>query len=440
MLFSTRNTRLLRITCLKSSLNSVLNKLVLTNNFQFRIVSNDLVEQLVVNNDLVNKLRSLISKINSLLAGQEREFKPVSVKLLDYNSLIDRFNHSHSIKELLITRELAQSLLELELLHRFVGVSGGLALIEGYAPKSKVKSIINELSDCVVEVVESSDSPVIINNNGLFKPFELITRLYSAPRYGDVDPTPILALTFMFCFGLMTSDLINGLLLMSVGLIGYKRGSVFKLTLLLGLSSTIFGLIFGEALGGLIPLTPLWFSPFHEPLKLLYLAIGFGLTHLIIGHFIGLINVKNSDGWFKAVTSHLSFILLLLGVLFLLFNTHYGYYLVISGLFLLFIGHNISDLVELPSLIGNVISYSRLLAINMAHVGIAKAFAMLGLSLNPFIGWLLILFGEVILLTLGLIVALVHSLRLHFVEFFTKFMRPGQWFNPYVSIRKYTIT
>ncbi len=386
-MFSTKNVLGFELICFKEDLNKILMALI-NSSVQFRYVDNPLLSQMVIDNEKLS---------------QEKDEK--KRKLL--------------------------------MLHKYFGEYDSIVLISGWTPKSNINILKSNLNKTkapfYIELSEptTDDAPIIIHNPSFLSPFEMLVKLYSAPNYGDIDPTPIFAITFLITFGIMFSDVIGGAVLFGLSLLMYLKykSNFFKLGIYLGLSGIFFGFLFGEAGGFEIP--PLLFRTFEHPIKFLYVALGFGLFHISLGHFIGFINKIKKRQYLKAVSEHISFILMILGAVLFVVKQSAAPYLILIGFLLLFIKGEVKDIVELPSLLGNTISYSRLLAINLAHIGITKAFTMLSVSMHGVVSIFIFLFGQIIMLTLGLIVAFVHSLRLHFVEFFTKFVGNGVWFKPY---------
>ena len=156
--------------------------------------------------------------------------------------------------------------------------SGRLATIKGFVPKKsvaafneKVHLLLGEKAIIMSEgTYEKEDPPTKISNNRFVKPFEVITKLYGLPKYGEVDPTPFMAISFPILFGLMFGDMGHGLILLggglAVGLLVKKNEAIKSMAYIMamcGLAATIAGALFGEFFGKeLPPPFPLWFRPF----------------------------------------------------------------------------------------------------------------------------------------------------------------------------------
>jgi V/A-type H+-transporting ATPase subunit I len=206
-------------------------------------------------------------------------------------------------------------------------------------------------------------------------------------------------------------------------------------------------------MGGIVNLPVVWFSGFENPMYFLEVAIVIGITQLTIGFIIGFINELLRHRIKNAIGEKLSWLLLLYGIIVILLHFYYlqndlylyfGSMLTISGIFLILITKPM-DLIEITRMISNVVSYARIVAINMSHIGISRAFALLAAPLlspeSGIIGFLLggalLLIAHVFIVFIESFVAFAHSLRLHFVEFFSKFFEPaGNVFMPLSVVKK----
>ena len=129
------------------------------------------------------------------------------------------------------------------------------------------------------EVAEVEDPPTKFSHSRFVKPFEEITKLYGLPHYDEVDPTPVMALTFPLIFGLMFGDVGHGLILLVGGLtLGklIKRNQAIKnvcwILAACGVGAIIAGLLYGEFFGIRL-FAPLWFSPFNNVFMFLIFSL-----------------------------------------------------------------------------------------------------------------------------------------------------------------------
>ncbi|MGQ9689786.1 MAG: V-type ATP synthase subunit I [Thermoproteota archaeon] len=300
------------------------------------------------------------------------------------------------------------------------------------------------------------EAPIALENPPVIRSFEIITSMFGTPGYGQIDPTPLLAVTYTFFFGLMFADVFDGLLLLAFSLLLYRGlGSrslngrrLSEILMLVSLSSISFGFLTGEFMGGVVNIPVLWFNGFEDPMYFLLLAIVIGIVQITIGFIIGFINELLARRFKNALGEKASWLLLLYGSIIILLYYFYhfessphlylGSILVASGLILMVIS-NPRNLMEITRIISNIVSYSRIVAINISHVGISRAFALLATQLinsgniviGVLIGGMLLLIAHVFIVFIESFIAFAHSLRLHFVEFFSKFFEPtGNVFKP----------
>ena len=144
--------------------------------------------------------------------------------------------------------------------------------------------------------------PTVLKNNWFSRPFELFVEMYSLPQYGDFDPTFFMALTYCLLFGIMFGDMGQGLVLMAIGFAFEKKGKLFGVIGRVGITSTIFGFLFGSLFGYEDALNPIHQKLFHVREKLfdvmansntmflLISAIAIGAVLIIITQMINIAN------------------------------------------------------------------------------------------------------------------------------------------------------
>jgi V/A-type H+-transporting ATPase subunit I len=344
--------------------------------------------------------------------------------------------------------------------------------------------------------LEHDAVPVEYNNPSFAKPAQLLMDVYSRPKYTEVDPTLMLAIVFPLFFGLILGDVGYGLILLAMcfGLRKFLKGDEGRqfLTVLrnASLSSIAFGLLFSEFLGFELPWHPLIFSR-HLNIggeagaagaaipELMVLSIWIGLLHISLGRVLGMINharQDHGDHRIKTVMANFGWLAVMWGIVIAIWSyaamplmpdlrnlpvvgpgINMGY---IIGIILVLVGvvciarDSVLEIVELPTIISHVLSYARLVAVGLSSVAIAMVvnFMSIGMFITPglsnlsIVGIIMVVVGVVIFLlghtlntALGILGGGLHSIRLHYVEFFTKFYKGGgKKYNPFGMKRRFT--
>ncbi len=305
---------------------------------------------------------------------------------------------------------------------------------------------------------EARNAPVLLTGNRFTRPFHFFIQLLALPRYGTIDPTALMALFMPLFFGLMLGDIGYGLSLLIIVLLARRRlapGSGLRdlMTFLLigSLWTVVFGVIFGEFFGDLgrhrFGLHPLWMER-SEPdalAPLLLFTIALGAMHIVLGLLLGVWQAwhlhQRHELWERAgKLVGLIGLFLLIGVIARQLPAGWmtpALAAVIVGLAMLIYGlGSVGALlapVELLGALGNVLSYLRLAAIGLASVYLALVGnLMVGKMGVVWLGVLIALLFHALNLAMGAFSPSIHALRLHYVEFFTKFYEEGgQPFQPF---------
>ncbi len=326
-------------------------------------------------------------------------------------------------------------------------VSDHTFYITGYAPDADADELREELErvtdgEIYVELSDADDAPVKFANPSAATPFEFFMRLFNLPRYDEIDPTLITAITFPILFGFMLGDIGYGAVVLGIALIG-KRYYDFEFFDILAYSA-VWTIIFGAAFGEIFGFEeifgfhlPYIMHRLHSKIELLYVSIAFGLLHVNLGFILGFANEYNRHGlWAAFLEKGGWFVMEIAAGLFALSylqGLHYGFGLATAlvAAFIIYQGEGIQGVVEIPSLLSNTLSYARLMAIGLASAGLAVVVndSATSLASNGVIGFLgailIFLLGHSINVCLGILGPTLHSLRLHYVEFFTKFFEGG---------------
>lgn len=343
-----------------------------------------------------------------------------------------------------------------------------LDLIEGYVPSDKLEGFENEVKKVCGENYylnaedanrDSEKVPILLKNNSFVSPFELMTEMYSMPRYNEIDPTPFFAPFYFIFAGIMVGDFGYGLLVFLGTLFALKK---FKLTEkkrrfikffnYLSISTIIFGLVFGSFFGGIIEL-PALIDPAEDSTLLVVLSLILGGIHIFfalgIKAYMNIRDGKPKDAlydvgfWYMAVLGAIGFILSKFLPQVAAFGKVFLVVMVLGMIGIVAtggreekstgakIGWGIYSLYGISSYLGDFVSYLRLMALVLSG-------SFLGLAINMIAGMLFEsnilgkLFAIVIFVVfqlfnafLSYLSAYVHTARLTYVEMFNKFYEGG---------------
>lgn len=327
--------------------------------------------------------------------------------------------------------------------------------IHGWTPEQELERLEEEagrrFAGAVVierrEILEKDldQVPVTLRNPPFLRPFELFARLLPLPRYATLDPTPFLAIGFPLFFGMILGDAGYGAVLLLISLVLVRRASrgdlrdAGKILLVCSCYAIVFGFLYGECFGAwgaqLLGMEkPLLVERRRAILPMLLLAVSIGAVHVVIGLALGVVTAlrrrTGKEALFKVV--NIAAILCMAGAILSLvevFPRAFAPPLVFTLLALIpaliFSGGLLAPF-ELMKHVGNIVSYARIMAIGLASVLLARvANSFAGLTGNVVAGVLLALLFHAINLVLGVFSPALHALRLHYVEFYSKFMIGG---------------
>jgi len=310
--------------------------------------------------------------------------------------------------------------------------------------------------------VSAEEAPVELEERPFFKPFDLLMKIYGVPRYGSIDPIPIIALPFAFFFGFCLGDAGYGAILMLISLIlprkikiGRDGRALFQILFWGGLFSIVVGIPTGSIFGNLTGFSGL-VSPLENPadmIVLMMISISIGLAYTGMGYMIGLyMKLRNGDmagGIFDALPWAMICFSAFYLVLQMLFGSSLNlqspaiYIILFSILIVLFThgrGHKgfgkviygIAGVYGIINILSDALSFIRLFALGISTYVLAYVFNLMAdLSSGiPLIGIILfaivLLIGHAFTFIMSGIGSFVHSLRLQYVEFFGKFFEGGE--------------
>ncbi len=320
---------------------------------------------------------------------------------------------------------------------------------------------------------EDENPPIKLKNNKLAKPYEALTGLYAYPKSNEIDPSPYVGLFFGLFFAFCLTDAMYGLLLVIIGFLLMRRlpeGKKYLWIFVVGGIFTIFaGAITGGWLGDIDRLFPALFTfrhrfmllnPFENPLNFLYLSLGFGVIQIGTGLLISIKEKLKKRKFLDASANEISwvlfFIFLAIGyatkikifsylvflplIMILLFSwrSNSWFKQIAKGAFTLFRG--------LIGFLGNILSYSRIMALGLVTAGLAMSVNVLTVLIKdmfPVVGPILAVFvfigGHIFSLAINTLSGFVHTMRLQFAEFFSYFYEGGgEKFEPLGFAGRYT--
>ncbi|MBA2850556.1 V/A-type H+-transporting ATPase subunit I [Methanococcus maripaludis] len=405
--------------------------------------------------------------------------------------------------EVLVLHEVLEIEKERAEAYSMTGKTDRTHLIEAWTPKKhvkKVQEIIESASEgyAVVEVSEPDEPvekiPVMLDNAKSVKPFEMLTEMYAPPKYNEIDPTMMIMPGFLIFYGIMLTDAVYGLLLTLAGLVLWKRmgkvsSGAYNLGYILtlsGLSTVFFGILTGGYLGdfmyqflgmdiyttGFALVNPLGESTYisaakpllslggidvnNGPMAILLFSIVAGIIHLFIGLTVGLKESLANGSVLDAFLNQGMWILLILAIVATVVTGNMmiagGAVIAVIVLCMIkgFMNGGILDALlgamDITGFLGNVLSYARLLALCLATGGLAMAVNIMAKLLGdavPVIGILIavvmLVFGHSFNFVMNGLGSFIHSLRLHYVEFFGQYYEGGgKKFSPFKAKREYT--
>jgi V/A-type H+/Na+-transporting ATPase subunit I len=333
-------------------------------------------------------------------------------------------------------------------------------VVMGWIPKkffNRLKdTIANEYGDMVVirelevNADEMEKAPTFYDNPQWVKPFQAIMALVRPPKYKEIDPSPFIAIFFPLFFGIMVGDIGYGLVILAFALIIKNKFGTLEfvrnladILIISSIPTIFFGFIYGEFFGDFGEMMG-WLHPaeflgvtwnrLEAILPMLIFAIAIGVLHIFFGLIIGIINevtrknkkhVAEKVGMLLALSGIIVIILLALEII-PAWTLYPIVVIFIVALLLIIYGAGAMGPMEIMSAVGNILSYARLMAIGLASVILAFVANKLGEEMEILAVGILV---AVLLHALNIVLAMfspsIHSVRLHLVEFFSKFYNGG---------------
>lgn len=394
-----------------------------------------------------------INKVNKFIEQNNNSIERIQKQLEEYRESIGKnlLNNYYQLKLLEKINKIKKYMAH---------DNKGAFYFVGWIPEQNLKALIPKLEKDEIEyTIKNHDEvatipPTKLKNPKIVKPFESIVKMYGVPNYSELDPSIFVAITAFLMFGFMFGDVGQGFVILVIGLILMKmKKSLGSIFLAGGISAILFGIVYGSVFGkediikGIIP------SPMDNITNMLIAGIAVGAVLIIIAMIFNIKNgIKNKDkaralfdknglaglafyviilvlivGFLlkgKLVISlGLSITLIAIPLLLILFKERIGSYLnqnkskVKSS-----IVEKIFELIEmLLNIASNTISFVRLAAFAINHVGLCMAIYILSDMVGGAGSVIVGIIGNIIVIALeGLIVA-IQVLRLEYYELFSRF-------------------
>lgn len=383
-----------------------------------------------------------------------------------------------------------------------IATSESTFIIEGWVPSDSYNKIERAVSRATqdrvfvsqqeIEHEQESIVPVEYDNPKVVRPLQEIMNLYSRPRYKELDPTALIFISFPLFYGMILGDIGYALVLLTLALTVKKvvKSDAVKplmnILIYCQISTFLFGILYGEFLGfplagvvshgeiqaGLIPgfnTIDLLASPVggemitypihrnHLIMTMIVFTALVGLIHINFGYILGFINENRKHGISAALLEKGSWLIIQIGILLGVLGylevlrseavLYAGIAIFLVGFVMLLKGEGVKGPIELPSLLSNSLSYTRLIAVGLSSIYIASTVNMIAFKmiwpdkfgLMTVFAILVFIFGHALNAVLSIIAPGLHALRLQYVEFFGKFYEGGgRKYDPFGYIRKYT--
>jgi V/A-type H+-transporting ATPase subunit I len=360
-------------------------------------------------------------------------------------------------------------------------INGWIKTRDELVIREELEKISLELEVTILPSKDDEQPPVALENNSYVSPFEFVTTLYGRPNYREFDPTPFFTPFFIIFFGCCITDAGYGVILTAVSLFLLKMfkptgggARLIKIILWSGISTIVIGALTGGWFGIDVPALPqllqkmVVINPIENPLDMLKLALGLGIIQIFTGIIIKACSNIRYGRFIDALLDQVLWIVLLV------FLLPMGYSFILGGkvspeiaaaagkgasitaiALILTQGraskgifaklfNGVISLYNVVGYFGDVLSYARLLALGLATSAIAMTINGVAKMTTeiPYIGYVLsgfILIGghtfNIVINTLG---GFVHSSRLQFLEYFSKFFEGGgQEFKPFERRNRY---
>lgn len=408
--------------------------------------------------EILGRYKGTAKEILENFETEKEALKKEEKEILEYRDNFLKSNREEvetAITSMLISENIEEVKRYMAKSNKYFYLSGWVSLRD----KDRVEEILSKYDGLLTSfrdpIEQGIKPPTKLRNSNFFKPFELLVNMYGVPSYTEKDPTPLFAVTYMLLYGAMFGDLGQGAVFFLAGIFLSKKNKSFGgLLKRLGFSSAVFGILYGSVFGIEEWIKPLLIRPFENINTTLGAAIGVGIVFLIISYALGFINKISNKEYEEAflgkeglagflvflsfvnlaaskvlnvsiVPAKLCTIIIVISLLAMILSkvimsaitkekikTEDGYY----------IGAVFGLLETILSVVSNIISFIRVGAFAINHVGLFIAFKTIGQMIGTTSANIIALIvGNIIIIGLEGLIVFIQSLRLEYYEMFSKY-------------------
>jgi len=347
-----------------------------------------------------------------------------------------------------------------------LNTQGQLVYLEGWIPAVREQQVRQSLTEHLIyphimetrvpRADEFASVPTLQRNQRWLGSFEKLVGQFGIPSYGEIDPTGLFAFSYILMFGMMFGDMGHGAIIIVAGILLRKKiPGLMSFAMFTGLSSILFGWLYGSVFGYETIVKPLWISPLHDPLQMLFVALVWGIAFILIVNLLSIFNLYRLGLHQQALFGGRGF------AGFVLFAG--GVYLVtqlftqqaVSALALVLVvlpltviltfnwqklqgsmlEKTLVTLIEaLDSVINNLsntLSFLRVAAFSLNHVALATAVFTLAAMMDGVGHWVTVVLGNLFIIVLEGAIVAIQCLRLEYYEGFSRFFQgQGKQFAP----------
>lgn len=408
--------------------------------------------------EILGRYKGTAKEILENFETEKEALKKEEKEILEYRDNFLKSNREEvetAITSMLISENIEEVKRYMAKSNKYFYLSGWVSLRD----KDRVEEILSKYDGLLTSfrdpIEQGIKPPTKLRNSNFFKPFELLVNMYGVPSYTEKDPTPLFAVTYMLLYGAMFGDLGQGAVFFLAGIFLSKKNKSFGgLLKRLGFSSAVFGILYGSVFGIEEWIKPLLIRPFENINTTLGASIGVGIVFLIISYALGFINKITNKEYEEAflgkeglagflvflsfvnlaaskvlnvsiVPAKLCTIIIVISLLAMILSkvimsaitkekieTEDGYY----------IGAVFGLLETILSVVSNIISFIRVGAFAINHVGLFIAFKTIGQMIGTTSANIIALIvGNIIIIGLEGLIVFIQSLRLEYYEMFSKY-------------------